>query len=78
LEVNPALRALLDYTLQEFLRHLRLQQPEMLAEARTQHYALAVQIMAAATPAVTSLTAAWQPVGPAQVTTQAYGASPVA
>jgi len=51
---------------------------EMLAKARAQHHVLAVQTLAAAggkqeTAAITSLTAAWQPVGPAQVTTQAYG-----
>ncbi|HEX3473087.1 MAG TPA: choice-of-anchor D domain-containing protein, partial [Silvibacterium sp.] len=46
---------------------------EMLAEARAQHFALAAHTQAAA-PAITVLTAAWQPVGPAQVTTSAYGA----
>ena len=45
----------------------------MLAEARAQHFDLAAHTRATA-PAVTSLTAAWQPVGPAQVTTSTYGA----
>src|SRR5271165_425823 len=51
-------------------RHIDRRNPaDLLLEARTQHYALAAQ-----TPALTSLTAAWQPVGPAQITTSAYGA----
>lgn len=45
---------------------------EMLAEARAQHRALVVRSQA--NPANTSLTAPWQPVGPAQVTTATYGA----
>jgi Abnormal spindle-like microcephaly-assoc'd, ASPM-SPD-2-Hydin len=45
---------------------------DMLAEARTQHRILAQQTQA--NSGDTSLTAPWQPVGPAQVMTSAYGA----
>src|SRR5271165_2076929 len=60
-------------------RHIYQRSPaEMLAEARSQHHVLALRAHAAAGSAqsasTTSLTAAWQPVGPAQVTTSAYGA----
>lgn len=44
---------------------------EMLAEARTEHHALAA---AQGSSGNTNLTAPWQPVGPAQVTTTTYGA----
>jgi hypothetical protein len=51
----------------------------MLAEARSQHYALARRTQAVvgggqSAPAMTLLTAPWQPVGPAQEMTSAYGA----
>src|SRR5579862_2649651 len=45
---------------------------EMLAEARSQHHALAATTQTGS--GNTNLTAPWQPVGPAQVTTAAYGA----
>ncbi|MBV8672327.1 MAG: exo-alpha-sialidase, partial [Acidobacteriaceae bacterium] len=45
---------------------------EMLAEARSQHQSMLVERDASG--GSTSLTAAWQPVGPAQVMTTAYGA----
>ena len=44
---------------------------EMLAEARAEHHALAAAQVGSGN---TNLTAPWQPVGPAQVTTTAYGA----
>ena len=44
---------------------------EMLAEARAEHQALAAATQASG--GSTSLTAPWQPVGPAQVMTSAYG-----
>ena len=47
---------------------------EMLAEARAQHAALAARTLANAMPGGTSLTAPWQALGPAQVTTALYGA----
>lgn len=45
---------------------------ELLAEARAQHYALAAGTQGGS--GNTNLTAPWQPVGPAQVTTAGYGA----
>jgi len=45
---------------------------QMLADARVEHHALAIATQAG--PGGTNLTAPWQPVGPAQVTTTAYGA----
>jgi hypothetical protein len=45
---------------------------EMLANARAEHHALAAATQAGS--GNTNLTAPWQPVGPAQVTTAAYGA----
>jgi hypothetical protein len=45
---------------------------DLLAAARAQHHTLAIRAQASLADA--SLTAPWQPVGPAQVTTAAYGA----